>query len=43
MLTLDATGHGVDLKQQPLPEMPDELKTFFDPAPAAAQTKEAGK
>ena len=35
VLRLDAAGTGVDLTHQPLPVMPDELKTFFDPAPAA--------
>ena len=32
-------GTGVDLTEQPLPVMPDELKTFFDPAPV--ETREA--
>src|SRR6478735_7479483 len=35
VLRLNAAGTGVDLTHQPLPVMPDELKTFFDPAPAA--------
>ncbi|WP_175047882.1 fumarate reductase/succinate dehydrogenase flavoprotein subunit [Microlunatus speluncae] len=30
VLTLNASGDGVDLAQQPLPIMPDELKTFFE-------------
>ncbi len=30
VLSLDSSGEGVDLKHQPLPVMPDELKTFFD-------------
>jgi succinate dehydrogenase flavoprotein subunit len=29
-LRLNAAGTGVDLSQQPLPVMPDELKTFFE-------------
>ena len=29
-LRLDAAGTGVDLSEQPLPVMPDELKTFFE-------------
>jgi succinate dehydrogenase / fumarate reductase flavoprotein subunit len=27
---LDATGEGVELTHQPLPQMPDDLKTFFE-------------
>ena len=30
VLTLNATGDGVDLAEQPLPVMPDELKAFFE-------------
>ncbi len=30
VLSLNSSGEGVDLKHQPLPVMPDELKTFFD-------------
>lgn len=30
VLTLNDRGDGVDLAQQPLPVMPDELKTFFE-------------
>ena len=30
VLRLDASGNGVDLTEQPLPVMPDELKTFFE-------------
>jgi succinate dehydrogenase / fumarate reductase flavoprotein subunit len=30
VLRLDVTGTGVDLAEQPLPVMPDELKTFFE-------------
>jgi succinate dehydrogenase / fumarate reductase flavoprotein subunit len=41
VLSLNARGDGVDLAHQPLPVMPEELRTFFDPAPAApAETKE---
>ena len=29
VVTLDEAGTGVDLTEQPLPEMPDELKTYF--------------
>ncbi|MFZ2504178.1 MAG: fumarate reductase/succinate dehydrogenase flavoprotein subunit [Nocardioides sp.] len=35
-LRLSADGSAVELTRQDLPVMPDELKTFFDPAPAAA-------
>jgi len=40
VLSRNADGTGVDLAQQPLPVMPDELKTYFDPPPPAAKTKE---
>ena len=30
VLRLNAAGTGVDLSEQPLPVMPDELKTFFE-------------
>ena len=30
VLRLNASGDGVDLSEQPLPVMPDELKTFFE-------------
>jgi len=30
VLRLDAAGTGVELSEQPLPEMPDELKKFFE-------------
>ncbi len=30
VLRLNATGDGVDLDHQPLPEMPDDLKSFFE-------------
>ncbi len=33
VVTLDATGTGVDLAEKPLPVMPDELKKYFDPPP----------
>ena len=42
-LSLNADGTGVDLHEKPLPEMPDELKKYFDAPPAAAADKEAGK
>jgi succinate dehydrogenase / fumarate reductase, flavoprotein subunit len=29
VLRLNSAGTGVDLREQPLPEMPDDLKTFF--------------
>jgi succinate dehydrogenase / fumarate reductase flavoprotein subunit len=29
-LRLDASGDGVDLAEQPLPVMPDELRTYFE-------------
>ncbi len=32
VLTLDESGESVDLEHQPLPVMPDELKTFFEGA-----------
>jgi succinate dehydrogenase / fumarate reductase flavoprotein subunit len=37
VLALNKAGDGVDLAHQPLPVMPDELKKFFDPAPAASK------
>ena len=30
VVTVNAAGDGVDLRRQPLPEMPDELKPLFD-------------
>jgi succinate dehydrogenase / fumarate reductase flavoprotein subunit len=30
VVRLDSTGNGVELSEQPLPVMPDELKTFFE-------------
>jgi succinate dehydrogenase / fumarate reductase, flavoprotein subunit len=30
VLSLNSSGDGVDLRHQPLPVMPDELKTFFE-------------
>ncbi len=30
VLTINASGDGVDLAEKPLPVMPDELKTFFE-------------
>jgi succinate dehydrogenase / fumarate reductase flavoprotein subunit len=47
VVSLNARGDGVELARQPLPEMPAELRTFFD-APAQATpaggagTREAG-
>ncbi|GAA2135794.1 fumarate reductase/succinate dehydrogenase flavoprotein subunit [Nocardioides koreensis] len=44
VLRLNHAGTGVDLAHQPLPVMPDDLKTFFDPAPVEpVETKEGGK
>lgn len=43
VVNLNADGTGVDLHEKPLPVMPDELKRFFDPPPAAAVDTEAGK
>jgi succinate dehydrogenase / fumarate reductase flavoprotein subunit len=43
VVNLNADGTGVDLHEKPLPVMPDELKKFFDPPPAAAVDTEAGK
>jgi succinate dehydrogenase / fumarate reductase flavoprotein subunit len=34
VVSLDETGHGVDLREQPLPEMPGELRKYFEPAGA---------
>jgi succinate dehydrogenase / fumarate reductase, flavoprotein subunit len=42
VLTLDATGTGVDLAEKPLPVMPDELKTHFDPPPLEPVEKKEG-
>jgi succinate dehydrogenase / fumarate reductase, flavoprotein subunit len=43
VVRLNADGSGVDLVHQPLPAMPDELRSFFDPSPAKpVETKEAG-
>jgi succinate dehydrogenase flavoprotein subunit len=39
-LRLSADGRGVNLTEQPLPVMPAELQTLFDPPPAAAGTTE---
>jgi succinate dehydrogenase / fumarate reductase flavoprotein subunit len=44
VVSLDDSGDGVVLAHQPLPVMPEDLQTFFDPAPAAttgAQTSAA--
>jgi succinate dehydrogenase / fumarate reductase flavoprotein subunit len=32
VVSLDGTGEGVVLTEKPLPEMPDELKTYFEEA-----------
>ncbi len=37
VLALNSSGDGVELEHQSLPVMPDELKTFFDPAPVASK------
>jgi succinate dehydrogenase / fumarate reductase flavoprotein subunit len=43
VVRLDAAGTGVDLAHQPLPVMPDELRSFFESPPVSpAVTKEAG-
>ena len=34
VVSLDDTGQGVVLREQPLPEMPGELKKYFEPATA---------
>jgi succinate dehydrogenase / fumarate reductase flavoprotein subunit len=43
VVTLDASGTGVDLAEKPLPVMPEELTKYFDPAPVAATDKDGGK
>ena len=44
VLSLDATGAGVDIAEKPLPTMPDDLKQLFDPPPAEpVEAKEADK
>ena len=40
VVNLNDAGTGIDLHEQAIPVMPDELKQYFDPAPAE---KEAGK
>jgi succinate dehydrogenase / fumarate reductase flavoprotein subunit len=43
VVRLDAAGTGVDLAHQPLPVMPDELRSFFESPPVEpVVTKEAG-
>jgi succinate dehydrogenase / fumarate reductase, flavoprotein subunit len=42
VLTLDATGTGVDLAEKSLPVMPDDLKTHFDPPPIEPVEKKEG-
>jgi succinate dehydrogenase / fumarate reductase flavoprotein subunit len=43
VVSLNAGGDGVELTRQPLPVMPEELKTFFDPPPAKrAAAEQAG-
>jgi succinate dehydrogenase / fumarate reductase flavoprotein subunit len=34
VVSLDETGEGVVLREQPLPEMPEELRKYFEPASA---------
>jgi succinate dehydrogenase / fumarate reductase flavoprotein subunit len=41
VVSLDDTGQGVVLREQPLPEMPEELKKYFEPA--AAESPAASK
>ncbi|HEX7740757.1 MAG TPA: fumarate reductase/succinate dehydrogenase flavoprotein subunit [Marmoricola sp.] len=36
VLTLNATGDGVDIAEKPLPVMPDELKKYFEDSPTPA-------
>ena len=45
VVNLDAAGTGVELHDKPIPEMPDELKKYFDapPADAPSNGKEAGR
>ena len=44
VLSLDATGSGVDIAEKPLPTMPDDLKQLFDPPPGEpVEAKEAEK
>jgi succinate dehydrogenase / fumarate reductase, flavoprotein subunit len=43
VLTLDATGTGVDLTEKALPVMPDDLKAHFDPPPLEPDEKKEGK
>jgi len=38
VVNLNADRTGVELHEKPLPVMPDELKKYFDPAPAAPAT-----
>jgi succinate dehydrogenase / fumarate reductase flavoprotein subunit len=42
VVDLNADGTGIDLHEKPLPEMPDELKKYFEPAAAEppAESKE---
>jgi succinate dehydrogenase / fumarate reductase flavoprotein subunit len=37
VVTLNDRGDGVELGEKPLPEMPEELRKYFDPATASAQ------
>src|SRR3712207_6272650 len=42
VLTLNASGDGVDLHEKPIPVMPDELKELFDaPAPPSPEGEKA--
>ncbi len=42
VLTLDATGAGVDLAEKSLPVMPEDLKTHFDTPPSEPVEKKEG-
>lgn len=37
IVSLDADGTGVELSEKPLPEMPDELKKYFEPSTGSGQ------
>ena len=41
VVRLDDSGEGVDLLEQPLPQMPDELRKYFEPAGAPEQGGQA--
>lgn len=40
VVTLNASGTGVDLSEKPLPVMPDELTKYFDPSTGSGQGSE---